>query len=319
MLRSLSPPATSRLYSEVCQPHEVPQSAASTADLVCARMEAGQLRFSSQEDRHQAFSTGVFLLHIPDDLDVGAADQFANEFYRGDASLYGGFKALTSGSFDDGLLGFHRWVDQIEQFLLERRFWGSHYPVEIALIGEQMTALSQQIVCAALEFAGIPPSVWLRGSGSCSHAEGAYHLTFNHYRTQLDAVGLSAHKDDGFLTILRTTRQGLEVNRCDRWERVDAAPDLFVINFGLSMEILTARCPSPVSAILHRVSKQTEDRTSFGHFSASNFIERDQGCFTYCPEQGLQRALGKPELLQAHHRDHSSHILYSGCSRDETA
>ena len=113
MLRSLSPPATSRLYSEVCQPHEVPQSAASTADLVCARMEAGQLRFSSQEDRHQAFSTGVFLLHIPDDLDVGAADQFANEFYRGDASLYGGFKALTSGSFDDGLLGFHRWVDQI--------------------------------------------------------------------------------------------------------------------------------------------------------------------------------------------------------------
>ena len=319
MLRSLSPPATSRPYSEVCQPHEVPQSAASTADLVCARMEAGQLRFSSQEDRHQAFSTGVFLLHIPDDLDVGAADQFANEFYRGDASLYGGFKALTSTSFDDALLGFHRWVDQIEQFLLERRFWGSHYPVEIALIGEQMTALSQQIVCAALEFAGIPPSVWLRGSGSCSHAEGAYHLTFNHYRTQLDAVGLSSHKDDGFLTILRTTRQGLEVNRCDRWERVDATQDLFVINFGLSMEILTARCPSPVSAILHRVSQQTEDRTSFGHFSSSNFIERDQGCFTYCPEQGLQRALGKPALLQAHSREYCSHILYSGCSRDETA
>ena len=96
MLRSLIPPAAGRLYNEVCQPHEVPQPAGSIADLVCARMDAGRLRFSSQEDRHQAFSNGVFLLQIPDDLDVGAADQFANEFYRGDASLYGGFKALSS-------------------------------------------------------------------------------------------------------------------------------------------------------------------------------------------------------------------------------
>ena len=101
----MPPFAAGQLYSEVCHMHDAPQPAGSTANLVCARMNAGKLWFSSQEERHQAFSNGVFLLHIPDDLDVGAADQFANEFYRGDASLYGGFKALTSASFDDGCWG----------------------------------------------------------------------------------------------------------------------------------------------------------------------------------------------------------------------
>lgn len=101
--------------------------------------------FANDQDRRQAFADGVFLLTIPAELDITAADQFASEFYRGDASPYGHFKNIRANQFDDELLGFHQRVDQIEQFLLERRFWSRYYPTEITRIAEKMTELSRLI------------------------------------------------------------------------------------------------------------------------------------------------------------------------------
>ena len=317
-MRNSNPPApTNQLYSTVYHKRVDTRPVDCTADLVNAWISGRQLNFASDHDRCQAFADGVFMLDIPADLDVGAADQFANEFYRGDASEYGHWRAITACQFGDDLLGFHQRLDQIEQFLLERRFWASHYPAEIADIGEKMTALSRHILCAALDYAGIPAPVWTRATGSCAHGGGAYHLTFNHYRAQLAEVGLSSHKDDGFLTILRTTQSGLEVNRFEHWEKVISAPDKFVINFGLSMEWLTARCKAPVAAILHRVTRQTEDRTSFGHFSSSNFISRDRGIFNYCPIQGLQRVCDARELIDNNDREIYQGTFYSGDLSDE--
>ena len=312
-MRSFRTPApANQLYSTVYHKRVDTRPVSCTADLVCARITAGRLNFASDRDRCQAFADGVFLLEIPAELDVAAADQFANEFYRGDTSEYGHFRGITADQFGDKLLGFHERVDQIEQFLLERRFWASHYPAEIADIGEKMTTLSRQILCAALDYAGIPAPVRARATGNCAHGGGAYHLTFNHYRTQLAEVGLSSHKDDGFLTILRTTRPGLEVNRFDHWERVSNAPDTFVINFGLSMEWLTARCNFPVAAILHRVSRQIAERTSFGHFSSSNFIARDRGIFNYCPTSGLHLICAARELI-----DNNDREIYQGTFNSE--
>ena len=317
-MRSFRAPApANQLYSTVYHKRVDTRPVSCTADLVCAWMTGRRLSFASDQDRHQAFADGVFLLKIPTELDVGAADQFANQFYRGDASEYGHFKSITACQFGDGLLGFHERVDQIEQFLLERRFWASHYPAEVADTGEKMTALSRQILCAALDYAGIPARVWTQATGNCSHGGGAYHLTFNHYRAQLAKVGLSSHKDDGFLTILRTTQPGLEVNRSDSWERVPCAPDKFVINFGLSMEWLTARCNSPVAAILHRVARQTKDRSSFGHFSSSNFLPRDRGIFNYCPVRGLQRVCDARELIDNNDREIYQGTFYSGDMPDD--
>ncbi len=307
------PAPANALYSAVYHKRVDARPVNQAADLVSAGIEGGQLSFATDQARRQAFADGVFLLTIPGAIDVGAADRFANQFYRGDASEYGHFRAITACQLGDGLLGFHQRVDQIEQFLLERRFWASHYPAEIADTGEKMTALARQILCAALDYAGIPAPAWTRATGSCAHGGGAYHLTFNHYRAQMAEVGLSSHKDDGFLTILRTTQPGLEVNRFDRWEKVVSGPDTFVINFGLSMEWLTARCKSPVAAILHRVTRQTEDRTSFGHFSSSNFISRDRGIFSYCPIRGLQRVCDARALIE-----HNDREIYQGtfCSGD---
>ena len=312
-----TPAPDNQLYSALYHKRVDVRPVSQTADLVCASIAGGLLSFASDQDRRQAFADGVFLLQIPAGLDVRAADQFANEFYRGDASEYGHFKSITARQFGDRLLGFHERADQIEQFLLERRFWASHYPPEIAGLGEKMTALSRLILCAALDYAGIPATVWTRATGSCAHGRGAYHLTFNHYRAQLAEAGLSSHKDDGFLTILRTTQPGLEVNRLDRWEKVASAADTFVINFGLSMEWLTAHCSFPVAAILHRVVRQTEDRTSFGHFSSSNFISRDQGIFNYCPVRGLQRVCDARELIDNNDREIYQGTFYPGGLRDE--
>ena len=317
-MRSFRTPApANQLYSKVYHKRVDARPVGCTADLVCAWMTAGRLNFASDRDRCQAFADGVFLLDIPAELDVGAADQFADEFYRGDTSEYGYFRGLTAGQFGDGLLGFHERVDQIEQFSLERRFWASHYPAEIADIGEKMTTISRQILCAALDYAGIPAAVWTKATGSCAHGGGAYHLTFNHYRPQLAEVGLSSHKDDGFLTILRPTRPGLEVNRFDHWERVGIAPDKFVINFGLSMEWLTAHCNFPVAAILHRVWRQVAERTSFGHFSSSNFIARDRGIFSYCPVAGLQRVCDARELIDNNDREIYQGTFNSGGMADD--
>lgn len=308
---------TNQLYSAVYHKRVDNRPVVSAAELVCAWIERGRLSFSNNEDRCQAFSSGVFLLHIPSELDVTAPDQFAREFFRGDASSYGGFRKLTAEHFDDELLGFHQRADQVEQFLLERRFWISHYPTEIIVVGEQMITLSQQILCAALEYACIPASVWSDATGSCSHGAGAYHLTFNYYQMLKSGVGLSSHKDDGFITILRTTQPGLEINRDDCWERVSAAQNMFVINFGLSMEWLTFRCEFPVAAIMHRVSQQSTERTSFGHFSSSNFISRDQGIYSYCSALGLERVCDSRSLIDKNDRE-----IYQGthCSeggRDE--
>lgn len=312
MRRPPNPAPADQLYGTVYHKRVDTRPVDGTADLVCAAMEDGRLSFANDQDRRQAFADGVFLLHIPPALDVTAADQFANEFYRGDTSQYGHFKAIGATQFADGLLGFHERVDQIEQFLLERRFWATHYPAEITQVAEKMTLLSRQILCAALDYAGVPKHVWAQATGSCANGAGAYHLTFNHYRAQLSAVGLSSHKDDGFLTILRTTQPGLEVNRLDRWERVNCADDTFVINFGLSMEWLTAHCDFPVAAILHRVSRQTTDRTSFGHFSSSNFISHDQGIFTYCPHRGLERICDARALINHNDREIYQGTLYPG-------
>lgn len=83
------------------------------------------------------------------------------------------------------------------------------------------------------------------------------------------------------------------------------------------MEWLTARCNSPVAAILHRVARQTEDRSSFGHFSSSNFLPRDRGIFNYCPIRGLQRVCDARELIDNNDREIYQGTFYSGDMPDD--
>jgi hypothetical protein len=288
--------------------------AAHDADLVRAWLSGDELRFAGEPDRTRALRDGIFQLAVPTGLALAAGDAFARGFFAGPhGGPYGRFRELRSGYFGDPLLGFHQRVNQIEQFLLERRFWARDYPPEIATLGEALTRVSQQVLCAVLAHVGIPRADWARATGGCSESAGSYHLTFNHYRPQQPGCGLSSHKDDGFLTILRTTAPGLEVNRQSRWERVPVDPEAFIVNFGLSMEILTAASLVPVAAIMHRVAHQASDRSSFGHFTSSCCLPgSDQGIYRYRAGAGLERVCASRELI-----DNNDHEIYQGTERPE--
>jgi 2-oxoglutarate-Fe(II)-dependent oxygenase superfamily protein len=284
------------------------------AELEVARIEGDSLVFESDGARARAYADGVFFLGIPESLDLSAGDEFSRQFYAGaSATPYGRFRDLGPDVFCDPLLGFHQRVDQIEQFLLESRFWQRYFPPEIAAIARELTALSRKIVRSVLEHADIPPECWAQATGGCADGAGSYHLTFNHYRPEMREIGLSSHKDDGFATILRAASRGLQVNRADQWESVSADPGYFVVNFGLSMELLTGDCGAPVSAIMHRVERQSGDRSSFGHFTSSRCEPGDDdGIYRYQPGAGLQRVCGSRELIEA-----NDYEIYEGTDAPE--
>lgn len=302
------------VYAKRAEDHEAEARADHEAALSRARLVDGALCFAAPDARDQGFRDGIFLLEVPAGIELAAGDAFARGFFAGvKHGRYGRFRELGPEHFGDPLLGFHQRINQIEQFLLERRFWRDHYPPEIARLGESLTRLSQQILCAVLSFLGIPRADWPRATGGCSELGGSYHLTFNHYRPQQPGCGLSSHKDDGFLTILRTTAPGLEVNRRSRWERVLVDPGAFVVNFGLAMELLASASPAPVAAIMHRVSHQAHDRSSFGHFTSSCCLPgADLGIYRYLPGSGLERICASRELI-----DNNDHEIYQGTERPE--
>ncbi|MDH6575313.1 2OG-Fe(II) oxygenase family protein [Kitasatospora sp. MAP5-34] len=282
------------------------------ADLEVGWTEGDELTFAGPKARARALADGVFLLRIPSGLDVSVGDEFSQDFYRGrGARPYGSFRELGPEQFGDALLGYHQRVNQIEQFLLERRFWAGTFPAEITRLGEALTELSQQVLRSVLAEVGIPRTLWPLATGRCSDGNGSYHLTFNHYRPAMAEIGLNSHKDDGFLTILRTTSSGLQVNRQDQWEAVPVEPDCFVVNFGLSMEILTGTSACPVSAIMHRVAHQHGDRSSFGHFSSSRCEPgEDDGIYRYRTGSDLERLCSSRELIESNDLE-----IYQGTER----
>lgn len=303
-----------QIYSDIYEKRIDTRKVERRAELKIGHIRMGELRFDDPRDKDQALRDGVFFLKIPSWVNVGAADVFATQFYRGKmCPPYGHFRDMPAEEFGDPLLGFHQRINQIEQFLLERRFWKKYYPIEITDLGEKLTLLSRQLICSVLKHVGIPHFDWRKATGGCAEASGAYHLTFNHYRPTVPDQGLNSHKDDGFLTILRTTTPGLEINRENCWEAVDVDPACFIINFGLSMELLTSQCQRPVAAIMHRVAPQAADRSSYGHFSSSNCIPgKDEGIFRYIPGANLHRICGSRELI-----DMNDYEIYQGTKISE--
>jgi hypothetical protein len=282
-------------YIELASQIENCDSHPSAIALPRAIIEDTRLTFDTKNGFDQAFRLGFFLLEIPDRLDLGPADMMAQSFYKTthaphDEFYRKSFRELTGEIYGDPLLGFHQRKDQIEQFLLERRFWASSFKRELYELGDVLTMLSATVVRAVLAYADIPPALWKQASGGCSNAEGAYHFTFNHYRSDLPTRGLNAHRDDGFITMLRSLRPGLQIFQNETWCDLPAEPKCFKVNFGLAMQMLTEEAANPVTAVEHRVVQQkNDDRWSWGLFASSKFgTEFDSGIFTYQTDGSLR-------------------------------
>lgn len=271
-------------------------TATRVADLSVGSIQDGQMIFASDVAKKNAYDTGMFYLRIPDNLFLDPLD-LLNKAIFSNSSVGRSFRSLTSAHFDDPLLGYHMRVNQIEQFLLERRFWDRHLESSIQDILSHLINVSAVLIRDVLDYCGIPKEDQKQATGGCLENTGSYHLTFNHYRPAVDSSGLNPHKDDGFITMLRVCGPGLEINRGARWERVEPLNGHLVINFGLAMQILTAFCQRSVDSILHRVARQETDRISFGLFCSSRCTGEDAGIFQYHEREGLHRLCESRDLI----------------------
>ena len=253
------------------------------------------LTFESDELRNQAYSEGFFLLEIPENLRINELDQLNKDIFL---NVKNHLRHVDGKALKDELLGYHARSNQIEQFLMESRYWKRYFSESKLETLFYYKNISSMIISDALRFSGIPEIYHKEGTGGCLSQGGTYHITFNHYRSTINSVGLGPHKDDGFVTILRTTSPGLEINRYDQWESIEPNPDYFIINFGLTMELLTQSAPKPLHSIFHRVSQQNNNRFSFGFFASSRCHGHDAGIYTYKKNEGLIHVCSSRELIK---------------------
>lgn len=64
-------------------------------------------------------------------------------------------------------------------------------------------------------------------------------LTLIHYPVEKNKCGTVPHMDWGYLTLLATTTNGLQIKKDGQWIEVPIIPDHFIVNIGNMMEILS--------------------------------------------------------------------------------
>lgn len=280
-----------------------------------ARLRGGDLVFDEESGLDRAIEDGFFYVEQPHDIDLVAGDRFARGFYlpRDPASAdpYRGFQRWTSDLLGPRQGYYRRVEDQTEQFFLESAAWELVYPRELIGQAEAMRSFALDILRALLEQLDVPRELWDEATGRALSLRGTYNLTFNHFRPEIARRGLNIHKDSGWVTVLRSTEPGLEVDCDDEWRPIDPVPGLFIVNFGCAMEILTRRTRTPVSAVAHRVVRQPRtvakpDRFSYALFVDSSLDEEIcPGLFGYEPGKGL-----KLETSFGHFLDNILHNTY---------
>lgn len=270
-------------------------------DWQSARLHEGELIFDSPDGIEQSFKDGFFFVEQPPDLTLDIADRFARNWYLPQdveaPNRFRGFAQLTGDKLDPpaAWLGYtdHK-ADQSEQFLLESAWWEGVYPSEMIVQARALRDFTLGVLRAVLPHLDLPPGLWDKATGGCSSSRGYYALLFNHYRPQMRARGLAIHQDTGWLSVVRSSEPGLEVDCNGEWHPIDPAPGKFIVNFGVLMEILTRKTRTPVVAPAHRVIEQPEarsgasDRVSYVFFTDNCFDERVcTGIYEYDPRVGL--------------------------------
>ncbi|MFE0170707.1 2OG-Fe(II) oxygenase family protein [Streptomyces sp. NPDC059002] len=291
-----------------------PRASAARQGWQLAELRGGQLHFTAADGLQRALKDGFFYVQQPAGTDLSAGDRFARSFYLpGDADDSGDADACGDGTRDP-YRGFRRWTagqlgrhqgyfcrdaDQTEQFFLEKAWWDRVYPAALARQAERMRDFALAVQRAVLTRLDLPRALWDEATGHSLTPHGTHTLTFNHFRPEVAARGLNIHKDSGWVTVLRSTERGLEVDRDGDWRPIDPIPGTFIVNFGCAMEILTRHTATPVAAVAHRVVRQPPggaarpDRFSYALFVDSTLDDSVcPGLFAYEPGSGLRLEAG---------------------------
>jgi isopenicillin N synthase-like dioxygenase len=248
-----------------------------------AEIDNSILKFNSEEDYNFALSEGVFFLKIPDEVNLIPGIKFSENFYKnkdGEDDSYKGFITLP---YEDSLLGYSNRHDQVEQVQLEMSLWEKYFDFELALLLNEMNKLGLQIIENIFKKISIEEKYWDVITGGASKNTALQYSIFNHYRSQVKKMGITKHKDSGFITVLYSPESGLEAYSQNRWIPINPEPGYFTINLGHSFEILTAKLNQPVVAVDHRVKHISKpqgepDRYSFGTYIGPRF---DMNLFQY--------------------------------------
>ncbi|MBH4063938.1 hypothetical protein I5M30_28805 [Pseudomonas aeruginosa] len=232
--------------------------------------DSRHLVFNQADGFARALRDGFFALRIPEELDLAPGIRFAQEFYQpaveephADAR-YRGFRNLPDIYFD-------RENFQTEHILADARQRQASFPDEVNRLCERMHEIARLILREILGSLGVAPRLWPDVTGGTSEGKGVTWFAVSHYRPERNMQGAPAHKDTGFVTVLYCDQPGLQARLEEGWVEVPPMEGHFLINFGGSLELLTARLPIPAAAVLHQVRQSSStvergDRYSFAAF-----------------------------------------------------
>lgn len=216
--------------------------------------DSNHLVFDSAETQDLAWELGVFYLKVPASLDLARARQFGRDIL----DPQGPFRDVPQYGELEGFISLEN--NQQTKLALQRHRWDEHYPLEVANFGRQLDELGVAVIREVFHQSGIPEQHWGPASGGYAAGEGTAFLNFVHYDTRQPDLGLRPHTDYGFVTILDATAPGLQIEVDGFFMDVPVLEGHLVINFGEALNFITQRSDRTVSAVVHRVTTQSESR-----------------------------------------------------------
>ncbi len=223
--------------------------------LPVAAIDASQrLVFETAEDQNLAWQIGIFYLKAPGSLELEVVRSFGEGLLLPDSP----YRQIPQYDELEGFISLQN--NQQTKLALRRHRWDEHYPTEIATFGRELDQVGMVIIQEVFRQSGIPEPLWGEASGGYATGEGTAFLNFVHYDTRQPDLGLRPHTDYGFVTILDATAPGLQIEVDGIFMDVPVLEGHLVINFGEALNFITQRSDRSVSAVVHRVTTQSESR-----------------------------------------------------------
>lgn len=223
--------------------------------LPVAAIDASQrLVFETAEDQNLAWQIGIFYLKAPGSLELEVVRSFGEGLLLPDSP----YRQIPQYDELEGFISLQN--NQQTKLALRRHRWDEHYPTEIANFGRELDQVGMVIIQEVFRQSGIPEPLWGEASGGYATGEGTAFLNFVHYDTRQPDLGLRPHTDYGFVTILDATAPGLQIEVDGIFMDVPVLEGHLVINFGEALNFITQRSDRTVSAVVHRVTTQSESR-----------------------------------------------------------
>ncbi|MDT0263921.1 2OG-Fe(II) oxygenase family protein [Jatrophihabitans lederbergiae] len=248
------------------------------AALQRGRLVDDALVFEIADGLGRALADGFFLLQMPADFSVSAMDAFCANFFKpaddGSAALteYRGFRDRAVPGDYQGY--FDREHDQWENFYVERANWGV-LPEPVAAEGAALVGIGIAVLRSILRSLAIPERSWQQVTGGLAGSGGHRMLAFNHFRSEKKTRGCKFHRDSGWVTVLRSIEPGLVALISDELQTIWPEDGHLIVNFGSSIEVLTAHLPTPVRASVHGVVQTEREQASQDRLSYVAFLDSD--------------------------------------------